>query len=70
MYEGVWVVFQINIRAIDFDCTHTYSGAPINRGDNNTLSTLNLMPFALRLCHSAAIRGAHNGTRRLGHYKM
>lgn len=26
---------QVNMRAIDFDCTHTYSGTHINRGNSS-----------------------------------
>lgn len=35
-YEGVWIVFRVNMRAIDFDCTHTYRRTPIN---TRTLAT-------------------------------
>lgn len=44
MYEGVRIVLQVDMRAIDSDCAHTYSGAPISRGHINT-SALNLISF-------------------------
>lgn len=28
--QRAWIVFQVNMNTIDFECTHTYSTQPIN----------------------------------------
>lgn len=48
-YEGVWIILQVNMRAIDFDCTHNYRRTPINGGNINT-STLSTSYHLHNIC--------------------